>query len=72
MPQRSVRFHPEVTIRVGDTAAETHAYHRAKNVIKSDGTSWDHEELMDEITSQLTDAADGVGPRCAHMVDFHA
>jgi hypothetical protein len=65
-------FHPEVTIRVGDAAAETHAYYRARSVIKSDGTSWDHEELMDEITSQLTDAADGVGPRCAHMVDFHA
>jgi hypothetical protein len=65
-------FHPEVTIRVGDAAAETHAYYRARNVIKSDGTSWDHEELMDEIARQLTDAADGVCPRCTHMADFHA
>ena len=65
-------FHPEVTIRVGDAAAETHAYYRAKNVIKSDGTSWDHEELMDEIARQLTDAADGVCPRCANLQHFHA
>ena len=65
-------FHPEVTIRVGDAAAETHAYHRAKNVIKSDGTSWNHEELMDEIARQLTDAADGVCPQCAHMANSYA
>ena len=65
-------FHPEVTIRVGDAAAETHAYYRARNVIKSDGTSWDHEELMDEIARQLTDAADGVCPRCANLQHFHA
>jgi hypothetical protein len=65
-------FHPEVTIRVGDAAAETHACYRARNVIKSDGTNWDHEELMDEISRQLTDAADGVCPRCARMADFHA
>ena len=32
-------FHPEVIIRVGDAAAETHAYYRARNVIKRDGTS---------------------------------
>jgi hypothetical protein len=61
-----------VTIRVGDTAAETHAYYRAKNVIKSDGTSWDHEELMDEIARQLTDAADGVCHQCAHMANSYA
>jgi hypothetical protein len=60
-------FHPEVIIRVGDAAAETHAYYRARNIIKSDGTTWDHEDLSDEIARQLTDAADGVCPRCAHM-----
>ena len=65
-------FHPDVIIRVGDAAAETHACYRAKNIVKSDGTSWDHKELMDEIARQLTDAADGVCPRCAHMADFHA
>ena len=62
-------FHPEVIIRVGDAAAETHAYYRARNIIKSDGTSWDHEDLMDEIARQLTDAADGACPRCAHVAD---
>lgn len=30
-------FHPEVMIRVGDDAAETRAFERAKRVIKSDG-----------------------------------
>ena len=54
-------FHPEVIIRVGDAAAETHAY-----------SSWEHEDLMDEIARQLTDAADGVCPRCAHMAASYA
>jgi hypothetical protein len=30
-------FHANVTIRVGDDAAETHAYGRASKIIKSDG-----------------------------------
>ena len=30
-------FHQEVTIRVGDDAAETHAFYRARNIVKSDG-----------------------------------
>jgi hypothetical protein len=64
-------FHPEVIIRVGDDAAETHACYRARNIFKSDGTSWEHEDLMDEIARQLTDAADGVCPRCAHLADSH-
>lgn len=61
-------FHPEVMIRVGDDAAETHAYCRAKSIIKSDGTRWEREDLMEEIVRQLTDAADGVCPRCAQLV----
>ena len=65
-------FHPEVIIRVGDAAAETHAYYRARNIVKSDGTSWEHEDLMDEIARQLTAAADGTCPRCEHVVDFLA
>jgi hypothetical protein len=60
-------FHPEVIIRVGDDAAETHAYFRARNIVKSDGTSWEHEDLMDEMARQLADAADGACPRCAHL-----
>ena len=65
-------FHPEVIIRVGDSAAETHAYYRARNIIKSGGTGWEHEDLIEEITRQLTDAADGVCPRCANLQHFHA
>ena len=57
-------FHPDVTIRIGDAAAETHAFYRAKNLVKSDGTGWDHAVLMEEIARQLADAADGVCPEC--------
>jgi hypothetical protein len=64
-------FHPEVIIRVGDDAAETHAYYRARNMIDSDGTCGEHEDVMDEISRQLTDAADGVCPRCAHLADTY-
>lgn len=58
-------FHANVTIRVGDDAAETHAFYRARNLVKHDGTGWEHERLMAEIARQLTEAADGVCPRCA-------
>jgi hypothetical protein len=58
-------FHPEVTIRVGDDAAETHAFYRARNVVKSDGAGWDHELLMEEIARQLADATDRICPRCS-------
>ena len=54
-------FHPDVTIRIGDDAAETHAFYRARNLVKSDGTGWNHAVLMEEIARQLADAAD----RCA-------
>jgi hypothetical protein len=60
-------FHDNVTIRVGDDAAETHAYVRATKVIKSDGTSWEHEALHKEINRQLDEAADGVCPECAAL-----
>ena len=58
-------FHPEVTIRIGDDAAETHAFYRAGNFVKSDGTRWNHELLMEEIARQLADAADRVCPQCS-------
>lgn len=60
-------FHLNVTIRVGDDAAETHAYYRAIKVIKSDGTTWDHEALNKELGRQLGEAADGVCPECAAL-----
>jgi hypothetical protein len=31
-------FHSDVTVRIGDDAAESHAWARARNIIKSDGT----------------------------------
>lgn len=63
-------FHPEVIVRVGDDAAETHAFYRAKNVVKSDGAGWDHELLCEEIARQLTAAADGTCPRCSDEASF--
>jgi hypothetical protein len=58
-------FHPDVMIRVGDDAAENHAYARARKIIKSDGTIWEREVLMDEFKCLLADAADGECPQCA-------
>jgi hypothetical protein len=63
-------FHSEVTMRVGDDAAETHAFYRVKTLIKNDGSEWNHEDLIEEIARQLTDAADGVCPQC--LSESHA
>ena len=62
-------FHPEVMIRVGDDAAETHAFERAKRVIKSDGTTWKREDLSEELGRQLVEAADRVCPQCTGPID---
>ena len=58
-------FHPDVTIRVGDDPAESHALERAKKIIKSDGTNWSGEDLREEMRRQLNGAADGACPKCA-------
>jgi hypothetical protein len=58
-------FHENVIIRVGDDDAEKHAYLRACNIVKSDGTTWEREVLREEIKRQLGDAADGTCPECA-------
>jgi hypothetical protein len=65
-------FHPDVIIRIGDDAAETHACIRARHIIRSDGTGWRREALMEEIARQLADAADGECPECAHSRESHA
>jgi len=57
-------FHAGVVIRVGDDAAESHAYERAKRIVKSDGTVWEKEVLRHEFTRQLSQAADGCCPQC--------
>ncbi|MFY9958681.1 hypothetical protein [Bradyrhizobium sp.] len=44
-------FHPDVMIRVGDDAAENHAYARARKIIKSDGTMWEREVLMEGLSA---------------------
>ena len=38
-------FHSDVMVRIGDDAAESHAWARARNIIKSDGTNWKAEAL---------------------------
>ena len=58
-------FHLDVIIRVGDDAAESHAYLRARNIIKSDGTKWEEIALREEFSRQLAEAADACCPRCA-------
>jgi len=58
-------FHPDVTVRVGDDAAETHAFYRAKNFVGNDGAGWDHELLLAELSRQLAGAAEHVCSHCA-------
>jgi hypothetical protein len=60
-------FHLDVIVRVGDDAAESHAVARAKNIIKSDGTTWNREDLRREFRRQLSEAADAHCPQCAHL-----
>ncbi|PDT85738.1 hypothetical protein CO669_31145 [Bradyrhizobium sp. Y36] len=57
-------FHDEVMIRVGDDAAESHAYERAKRILKSDGTAHQPDAVRQEIGRQLAIAADGRCPKC--------
>lgn len=57
-------FHDEVIIRVGDDAAESHAYERAKRILRSDGTTFETGALREEIARQLASAADGRCPKC--------
>jgi hypothetical protein len=49
-------FHSEVTIRVGDDPAESHAFVRAKRIVRSDGTNWETQDLREEIARQLGEA----------------
>ena len=57
--------------RIGShDGAETHAYVRARRIVKSHGATWDHEVLLREFKRQLEDAADGVCPHCAGQRGF--
>ena len=62
-------FHPEVIIRVGNDAAESHAFERAERIVKSDGTTWKSKALRNEISRQLGEAADRTCPQCTAPVD---
>jgi hypothetical protein len=53
-------FREKVTMRVGDGAAETHAY--AAKIVKSDGTTSEHEAQHKEINRQL----EARHPSCAN------
>lgn len=64
-------FHDEVIIRVGDDAAESHAFERAKRIARSDGTTWEGKALREEFGRQLGAAADRYCPRCSG-IDPHA
>jgi hypothetical protein len=66
-PTAICSFHETVMIRVGDDAAEIHAYFRARKIGKGDGTTWEHDELEKEIMRQLEEAADGVCPECTAL-----
>jgi hypothetical protein len=57
-------FHWDVIIRVGDDAAENHAFERVRKIIRSDGTRWASEALREEFGRQLAEAADGRCPLC--------
>jgi len=57
-------FHRDVIVRIGDDAAESHAFERAKRIVRSDGTKWEKEALRMELGRQLGTAADGRCPKC--------
>ncbi len=58
-------FHHDVVIRVGDDAAETHAFLRARNSLRGNGKRWKAEALKGEFKRQLAKAADHHCPHCA-------
>ena len=60
-------FHLDQTIRIGDDAAESHAFARARKLVKRDGTRWQGEALRKEFGRQLSKAADHCCPHCAHL-----
>jgi hypothetical protein len=62
-------FHLDLTIRIGDDAAESHAFARAGKLVKSDGTTWKGEALRKEFGRQLGEAADRYCPYCALLGD---
>ena len=62
-------FHLDVIIRIGDDAAETHAFVRARKLVKSNGKSWQAGALQKEFELQLGKAADRYCPHCVGLGD---
>ena len=58
-------FHLGLIIRIGDDAAESHAFERARRLVKTDGTTWEGHALRKEFGRQLGRAADRDCPHCA-------
>jgi hypothetical protein len=50
-------FHCEVSIRVGDDAAESHAFERAKRIVRSDGTNWEPQDLIAKTVPRADSAS---------------
>jgi hypothetical protein len=61
---RGCPIHSGITIRIGDSDAERHAYALATTILKSDGTMWMREDLMPAIKDEL-DMAEVECPQCA-------
>ena len=62
-------FHLDVIIRIGDDAAETRAFVRARKLVKSNGKSWQAGALQKEFKLQLSKAADRYCPHCVGLGD---
>jgi hypothetical protein len=65
----AVAVHLDLMIRIGVDAAESHAFARARKLVKSDGTTWEGEALRKEFGRQLGRAADRYCPHCALLGD---
>lgn len=55
------------SLAVRDDAAESHAFERAKRVVRSEGTNCEAQDLRQEIGWQLSVAADGECPAALHI-----
>ena len=62
-------FHLDLMIGIGDDAAESHAFARARKLVKTDGTTWEGEALRKEFGRQLRRAANRYCPHCALLGD---
>lgn len=62
-------FHRDVLIYRGDPDADRHAYAIATNLWKSDGRTFDREEVTAAVKDVLDQCADGECPECSKHRD---